>query len=77
MRHSLKKSVSVWHGQEEQESNNPKQDNRIRLAEFIRENVEPIVSEWETFARTLKPAAKRCLRRSVIIRAQRGCANTS
>jgi signal transduction histidine kinase len=31
--------------------------NGIRLADFIRENTDPIVSEWETFARTLVPAA--------------------
>jgi signal transduction histidine kinase len=29
----------------------------IRLADFIRDNIKPIASEWETFARTLMPAA--------------------
>jgi signal transduction histidine kinase len=29
----------------------------VRLADFIRDNHEPILKEWETFARTLKPAA--------------------
>src|ERR1019366_5070726 len=30
----------------------------VRLADFIRDNHEPILKEWETFARTLKPAAE-------------------
>ena len=29
----------------------------IRLSGFIRENTEPIVSEWTKFAKTLTPAA--------------------
>ena len=29
----------------------------LRLADFINSNVEPILREWENFARTLKPAA--------------------
>lgn len=29
----------------------------MRLAEFIRQNNEPIVAEWESFAKTLSPAA--------------------
>jgi signal transduction histidine kinase len=29
----------------------------VRLADFITSNVEPILEEWESFARTLKPAA--------------------
>ena len=29
----------------------------MRLADFINSNVEPILQEWENFARTLKPAA--------------------
>ena len=29
----------------------------MRLADFIRDNVKPIVGEWETFAQTLTPAA--------------------
>ncbi len=33
------------------------QDNNLRLADFIRENTKQIVSEWESFARTLTPAA--------------------
>ena len=27
----------------------------LRLADFIRDNHEPILKEWEAFARTLKP----------------------
>jgi hypothetical protein len=30
----------------------------VRLADFIRDNHEVILKEWETFARTLKPAAE-------------------
>jgi len=29
----------------------------MRLAEFILDNIEPILKQWETFARTLTPAA--------------------
>ena len=29
----------------------------MRLADFINANIEPILQEWENFARTLKPAA--------------------
>src|ERR1700712_3080733 len=29
----------------------------MRLADFIRENKQPIIGEWENFARTLTPAA--------------------
>lgn len=29
----------------------------MRLAEFILENVEPILQQWEDFAATLTPAA--------------------
>ncbi len=29
----------------------------MRLAEFILDNIEPILEQWETFARTLTPAA--------------------
>jgi len=43
----MNKSISLLHGQE----------NRVRLADFIHENTEQIVSEWATFARTLTPAA--------------------
>jgi signal transduction histidine kinase len=32
-------------------------NNRIRLADFIHQNAGQIVEEWETFARTLTPAA--------------------
>ena len=30
----------------------------MRLAEFISANIEPILAEWEAFARTLLPGAK-------------------
>jgi hypothetical protein len=30
----------------------------MKLTEFIRGNQAPIVKEWETFARTLRPAAE-------------------
>src|SRR5688572_17408850 len=30
----------------------------MRLAPFIQQNLEPILEEWETFARTLLPAAE-------------------
>ncbi len=30
----------------------------MRLSEFIRENPEPIIAEWETFAGTLSPASE-------------------
>jgi hypothetical protein len=33
-------------------------EHLMRLAEFILENVEPIVAEWETFARSVPSAAK-------------------
>jgi len=51
----LKKSISAWQDQEKQEPGSPRQG--IRLADFIHKNIQPIVSEWETFARTLTPAA--------------------
>ena len=35
----------------------PSGNGRIRLADFIQQNTKPIISEWETFARTLTPAA--------------------
>jgi len=51
----FRKSVTVPHGQEKQESNSSRQG--IRLADFIHENTKQIAGEWETFARTLTPAA--------------------
>src|SRR5579871_6392968 len=54
-KNSLKKSVVICHGQEKQESDNPRQG--IRLADFIHQNMKLIASEWEIFARTLTPAA--------------------
>ncbi len=49
--------VPVLHDQEKQGSDNLRQNNSIRLADFIHENTEQIVNEWEIFAQTLKPAA--------------------
>jgi len=51
------KSFPILHHKEKQKFDNLKQDNSIRLADFMHENTEQIVSEWESFARTLKPAA--------------------
>lgn len=39
------------------EPNGPQGGSRKRLADFIRENTEEIVGEWEAFARTLTPAS--------------------
>ena len=30
----------------------------MKLSSFIRDNMEPILQEWEAFARTLRPASK-------------------
>ena len=32
-------------------------EKKIRLADFIEENIKEIVGEWEVFAATLTPAA--------------------
>jgi len=50
-------AVSALDDQEQQESANPGQIDGLRLADFIHENMEQIVGEWESFARTLTPAA--------------------
>ena len=57
MGQSLKKPVPVLRRQEKEKVGRARQDNRIRLADFIDKNIKQIVSEWETFARTLKPAS--------------------
>jgi len=57
VKNKFAESVSVLHDQEKQKPGRAGQDNRIRLADFIHENTEQIVSEWSTFARTLTPAA--------------------
>src|SRR5271154_1349906 len=49
--------VLASHNQEKQESANQGQIDGLRLADFIHENMEQIVAEWESFARTLTPAA--------------------
>jgi len=56
-KNQFKKSVSLLHDQEKQRVGGSRQGNKIRLADFIHENTQQIVSEWSTFARTLKPAA--------------------
>lgn len=53
----FKELVSVSHSQENQRHNSLREGSKIRLADFIRENTNPIVAEWEAFARTLTPAA--------------------
>jgi signal transduction histidine kinase len=40
-----------------EKTDGPQGGGRKRLADFIRENTEQIVGEWETFARTLTPAS--------------------
>jgi hypothetical protein len=32
---------------------------RRRLADYILENIEPILAEWEKFARTIQPATSK------------------
>jgi signal transduction histidine kinase len=54
---SAKKLVSLSYPQKKQKTGISRQDNRLRLADFIDKNVKQIVSEWESFARTLHPAA--------------------
>jgi signal transduction histidine kinase len=54
---SAKKPVLVGHKQEKQEPDSPQKGNRIRLADFIHENIKPIVTEWEAFAKSLTPAS--------------------
>jgi signal transduction histidine kinase len=54
---SAKKLTLLSPNQKKQKFNTSRQDNRIRLPDFINKTTEQIVSEWESFARTLKPAA--------------------
>lgn len=49
------KITLVWDGKERRTFNGPQQS--IGLANFIQENIRPIVREWEIFAETLKPAS--------------------
>lgn len=56
-KNKFKDSVSTLPPKKKQESEHSPQDNRIQLADFIHENTEEIVSEWESFAQTLKPTA--------------------
>jgi len=51
-----KKLVLVSQGQDKQKSGSPPRSNGMRLADFIRENAQQIVSEWESFARTMAVA---------------------
>lgn len=55
LKNQVMKSISLWHGHEKQKMIHAGQG--ISLTDFIRKNTEEIVSEWETFARTLKPAS--------------------
>lgn len=48
------KPVLLSHQREKNGGVMPSGDNGIRLADFIHENTEQIVHEWENFARTLK-----------------------
>ncbi len=41
----------------DQEKNSNGHEGNLRLADFIKDNMDKIVGEWETFARTLKPAS--------------------
>jgi signal transduction histidine kinase len=54
---SAKKAVLVGQEQEKPKPDSPQQANRIRLADFIHENIKPIVTEWEAFAKSLTPAS--------------------
>lgn len=56
MKNQLKPFGTLWSGHEKPSSDNT-QDKRMRLVDFIPENTEHIVEEWETFARTLTPAS--------------------
>jgi len=56
-KNKLKKLALVSHGLDKQKSSSPRRANRMRLADFIRENSQQIVSEWAAFARTLTPVA--------------------
>jgi len=57
MEQSVEKVVLAWGGQERRKPNNQRENNSIRLADFIRKNTKQIMTEWESFARTLIPAA--------------------
>ena len=52
MENKLKSSGST---SQKHASGQPPHDPKLRLADFIHENTEEIVGEWETFARTLTP----------------------
>lgn len=57
MGQSLRKPVLATRRPNKEKDGRARQDNRIRLTDFIDKNEKQIVSEWESFARTLKPAA--------------------
>ncbi len=50
----LAKPVLVSHQPKKERSETSSEDDKIRLADFIHENTNHIVQEWEAFARTLK-----------------------
>ncbi len=54
---SVKNSPELPNDAQHLESARFPPDDKIRLADFIHENTEQIVSEWEAFARTLRPAS--------------------
>jgi signal transduction histidine kinase len=49
--------VTLAPGRDLKVKDSPVAGDRKRLHVFIRENIEPIVSEWESFAKTLIPSA--------------------
>lgn len=51
------KAAASLSDQEKRETGKLDPADSLRLADFIHENIEQIVSEWESFARTLTPAA--------------------
>jgi len=57
MKERPRKLSLVASGLTDGKPDDPQGGGRKRLVEFIKENTEQIVDEWETFARTLTPAA--------------------
>lgn len=53
----FRKSGLSWHGKESPVLVTPRHVDGMRLADFIHENSKQIISEWESFARTLTPAS--------------------
>lgn len=57
MKNQIQDLVPASLDNEDRRHNISQQNNRIRLADFIHQSTRQIVDEWETFARTLTPAA--------------------